>query len=338
MNKKYYLIYQITNNINGKIYIGKHETNNLDDDYFGSGTYLKRAQKKYGLENFTKTILYYLQNEEEMNLLEKMVVNEAFCKRKDTYNIKIGGNGGWDYVNLNSDYAIGTEKRKVKFHSIGGKTRCQQIKQQTGKSLSRYILDSMTDEEYKEYIQKQSIKRKEFYKQNPNFMRGKNNPRYGKKNSQHTRKLISEAMKTDSNYMKGAKRYVNYETEENIILHDGDSIPEGFESGWCFDFKKHKQHLLEKQLKQQIKEQKQQERQLKREQIEKEKQEREKRNLENIEIKKCKLKNMQEWYIKYGWESMVAHFNYQHTIQAFSQQYIKYFGISITNRKFSKRK
>ena len=34
MNKKYYLIYQITNNINGKIYIGKHETDNLDDDYF----------------------------------------------------------------------------------------------------------------------------------------------------------------------------------------------------------------------------------------------------------------------------------------------------------------
>ena len=102
MNKKYYLIYQITNNINGKIYIGKHKTKNLEDGYMGSGKMinkaidkpLKHAQKKYGLENFTKTILYYLQNKEEMNLLEKMVVNEAFCKRKDTYNIKIGGDGG----------------------------------------------------------------------------------------------------------------------------------------------------------------------------------------------------------------------------------------------------
>lgn len=96
--KKHYLIYQITNNINGKIYIGKHETFNIDDNYFGSGKHLKRAQEKYGLENFTKTILFELQNEEEMNLLEKMVVTEEFCKRDDVYNLKEGGKGSWAYA------------------------------------------------------------------------------------------------------------------------------------------------------------------------------------------------------------------------------------------------
>lgn len=97
--KKHYLIYQITNNINGKIYIGKHETFNVDDDYFGSGKYLKQAIKKYGLENFTKTILIDLKNAEEMNLLERIVVTPEFCAREDVYNINVGGDGGWMHVN-----------------------------------------------------------------------------------------------------------------------------------------------------------------------------------------------------------------------------------------------
>jgi len=34
-----------------------------------------------------------------MNLLEKYVVTPEFCARKDTYNINVGGDGGWSYVN-----------------------------------------------------------------------------------------------------------------------------------------------------------------------------------------------------------------------------------------------
>ena len=79
-------------------YMRLREAYDIDDNYFGSGIHLKNAQKKYGLENFTKTILFELQNEEEMNLLEKMVVNENFLKRDDVYNLNEGGDGGWKYV------------------------------------------------------------------------------------------------------------------------------------------------------------------------------------------------------------------------------------------------
>lgn len=99
----YYIIYKITNNVNGKIYIGAHKTSNIDDGYMGSGTMIKRAYKKYGMENFTKEILHTYDNKNLMYEMEKTLVNETFIKCDDNYNIKLGGYGGFDYIDNSGD-------------------------------------------------------------------------------------------------------------------------------------------------------------------------------------------------------------------------------------------
>lgn len=72
---KYYGLYKITNLANGKMYIGKHVTSNLDDGYIGSGKILKYAIKKYGVESFIKEWLGFYEDEEELNYMERVFVD-----------------------------------------------------------------------------------------------------------------------------------------------------------------------------------------------------------------------------------------------------------------------
>lgn len=93
----FYIIYKITNNINNKIYIGAHQTTDLNDGYMGSGKCLLLAQKKYGLENFSKQILHVFDNAQDMYNMEAQLVNQKFISESTNYNIKLGGYGGWDH-------------------------------------------------------------------------------------------------------------------------------------------------------------------------------------------------------------------------------------------------
>ena len=106
---KYYTIYKITNKINGKFYIGKHITENLFDDYMGSGKLIKKAIQKYGIHNFQKDILKIYDNEHDMNIAETLLID---LKDNLSYNLQPGGIVGWKYVMKTIYPTMKTLKRK----------------------------------------------------------------------------------------------------------------------------------------------------------------------------------------------------------------------------------
>ena len=117
--KKFNYIYLITNTLNKKIYIGKHSTNDLDDGYMGSGVLVKKAIKKYGIENFTKEYLAFCDNKERLNYLEIYYIKK--CKAMDKgYNLTIGGDGGRTSGTWIKGYKDSYETRKKKSDSHKG--------------------------------------------------------------------------------------------------------------------------------------------------------------------------------------------------------------------------
>jgi group I intron endonuclease len=91
-----WILYQTTNNVNGRIYIGVHKVTDTwySRKYLGSGSTLKLAIKKHGEGNFTRVTLNQFSCVEEAYSAEAEMVTEEFIKRLDTYNIRTGGRGG----------------------------------------------------------------------------------------------------------------------------------------------------------------------------------------------------------------------------------------------------
>jgi hypothetical protein len=107
MKKKHHILYETTNVINGKIYVGIHSTNNIDDGYIGCGVYSEKVAKKeakrnsnipfinavnkYGYESFKRKVIADFENRHDLVNAEEFIVNEDFIDRCDTYNIALGG-------------------------------------------------------------------------------------------------------------------------------------------------------------------------------------------------------------------------------------------------------
>lgn len=91
-------IYKITNNINGKIYIGQstrvktrwEEHKNRPREAIGE------AIKKYGFENFTFEMIEECKEEQQLDEREKYWIN-YYNSYENGYNLTLGGNSGPKY-------------------------------------------------------------------------------------------------------------------------------------------------------------------------------------------------------------------------------------------------
>ena len=128
-----YIIYKVINNINGKYYIGRHATTNLNDSYMGSGKGIKNAIAKYGVENFIKEIIATANSADELWNLEKQIVNESVVKDPMSYNMAYGGKHylhglrEYDYDSFiehqrkaGQSYAKSFKGKDISWHQKGG--------------------------------------------------------------------------------------------------------------------------------------------------------------------------------------------------------------------------
>lgn len=89
-------IYETTNTVNGKKYIGKriYDKRGQWKSYLGSGSALRKAIKKYGKYNFKRTIICECETEEELNKAEIYYIKYFNAvENRQYYNFAAGGEG-----------------------------------------------------------------------------------------------------------------------------------------------------------------------------------------------------------------------------------------------------
>ena len=179
----YYYTYEIyiddeTSSLNGSYYYGKHETNNLDDNYYGSGRIIKRYIKKNGVNKLKKTILCFYNNRIDLNNAEyELVKNKKQFLKEKCINLRDGGNGGhWVEYCTEEEYKRRSELVKIglMLHTSAEQRHlaaCKASEAKRNAPIERKLqwkykdaFNNMTEEKKIEKYSKVSSSLKEYYK------------------------------------------------------------------------------------------------------------------------------------------------------------------------------
>lgn len=91
-------IYEWTNLINGKKYIGSHR-GSLNDGYTAGGTAINKAFKKYGMKNFKREILEFVEDINFLKVKEEFYLKSVDAKKnRNYYNLSNTPTGGYEHI------------------------------------------------------------------------------------------------------------------------------------------------------------------------------------------------------------------------------------------------
>lgn len=180
----HHFVYKTTCKVNGKIYIGKHSTDDLNDGYLGSGNIISEAIKKYGIDQFEREILFECTSSLEALEKEKEVVTWDLIKTGTTYNLIPGGYG---------PPFGGTLNKVIVWDENGNRFIVSKEEYRDRDDLKVFWEGRSHSESTRKTI---SEKRKELFSEGKiQKLEGELNPMFGKTHSEEIKQKFSETLK-----------------------------------------------------------------------------------------------------------------------------------------------
>ena len=209
-------IYETTNLVNGKKYIGKRKSKVFLDDYFGSGILITKAVKKYGKANFIVRIIEKIDGDRDvLNEREQYWIKYYDAVNNDNfYNISKGGDGGFHSLETNE---------KIR-NTLKGKTYEERFGLKRANEIKEKISKSNTGKHHSEEMKKR-LSESKMGENNPMFnLKGELSPFFGRNLSKEVKEKISISVKNHFNNLSDDEK--NRRREAQILAQTGSKRSE----------------------------------------------------------------------------------------------------------------
>lgn len=204
------IIYQLTNRLNGKRYIGQtvHTLERRVRSHVRdrrSRTAISNALRKYGLKGFDCRVLVQVDSLEELNYYEEALVRLLKTQRPHGYNITIGGESKTGFKHTPGAIEKIREASTGRKHTEEAKAKISRTRLEKGFRHTQEVLDKIS----------QSRKGQ---------MTGEKHPMYGKTHSDEAKQKISAAGKGRRHSDEARQKFPKHQKRCGNIGHVASHI------------------------------------------------------------------------------------------------------------------